>query len=779
DVQELVVKNTLKVLHEVMDLHQQRKEINEDMIFCLQVAKMMYTTEVVDTRILEYIEEICILTKIYKDTKYRTTTYASPDTKNSLNEINNINLDCEDEESLEILQEIGARLGLEIKILDGELIIIDILAQLPGQMTLDDIVIIEDIQVKSKHQQAIDDKEDIVEEIKEMGTLSIKNRVEKLQYFFYGRKVDEIIANKIKTRWVNYIWNTNYMFGTIEESWNYFAADKLATEYKKIEKTNVGCDHFIVGDTLKVHDNKQGFITGVVQEIRSYSMPKNHSYIYAVIDGEEYNNFVEKIDNSNIEMDLKTLSSGTYGSLIRELNYDGDITYEMIDILTEELIKFMKNKSMNFNCWQDVFQEFKIATKVNTEEKINEILEYRVQYFTHQATSKGSGREKVYGESLVNAVTDGKGTITEKEWLTGIQNIINKYEDHQVYKEVCDDVKQLPYIQSYTESQLTRFILERYIYHYKKIKECLVNNSIDVIIKIDEEKEQENMNNNITSVNKLIKNIENYTQKKNKEVKDLTLEERTELAKKSIIDKYNTTTSRNLINTFNKFMEENGHKSEEKIKLTQFETSIGIDGIYTEEELKERIKGLENAQDKFIIWALFKGICGTKAADLLNLKTTDVDLVNNTITYGDKKIIMDDYFKELTIGAMEQIYYKKNNYTGEDVNSTIDYELNSSCPYIIKGKPNVKNNNGMNAFGFEGLRRRLSKLGELTESRFGMDLLGRSGMIWIMQQQQKEWTSSQIKEEIKNRGWKANSNVIYDLMREKYNMEKGNRWKNK
>ena len=83
----------------------------------------------------------------------------------------------------------------------------------------------------------------------------------------------------------------------------------------------------------------------------------------------------------------------------------------------------------------------------------------------------------------------------------------------------------------------------------------------------------------------------------------------------------------------------------------------------------------------------------------------------------------------------------------------------------------------MNPFGFEGLRRRLSKLGEITDSRFGTDLLDRSGMLQTLQKEKTEWTSTEIKNEIKDRGWKASANVLYDLMKEKYNMEKGNRWK--
>ena len=57
-------------------------------------------------------------------------------------------------------------------------------------------------------------------------------------------------------------------------------------------------------------------------------------------------------------------------------------------------------------------------------------------------------------------------------------------------------------------------------------------------------------------------------------------------------------------------------------------------------ELALKIKGLQNPQDKFIIWALFKGICGTKAVDLLNLKVEDIDFNENTIKYNGKIIIM-------------------------------------------------------------------------------------------------------------------------------------------
>lgn len=734
EVQNLVVENTMKVLDEVVELQKQGKEINEDMIFCLEVAKIMYTGDVTeDDRVLNRIAEICILTKMHKDTCYRTNNYANVELKNNIEEINEwvLNYECEDEESFECLQELGKSLGIDIyKNKYGELVVEHMLVQIPGQVSIEDILTtIEDEEkievVEDKPVSITEKRQELEQELETIEVLEMIGRIQKLSYLFYGHRINAEIVSKIKTRWKNYIWNTDKRFETIDESWSEFIEDVLAVEYVKIEETNVGSDIFTIGDTLKVFDDIVGFVTGVVEEIRRYSMPKKGQFYYVVIDGKEYNNFVEKVPAPTDEPKL---------------------------------------------------------------DKIQEILQYRVCYFTHQAVSKGSGRDKAYLESRENAVTEGKGEISKKQWIKEVSDIIEKYEDQQLYKEIYEEVKEFPYNHNAREEKLIVETLERYIYRHKYIeryenkKQVLVNNSIDVIIEKEDKKEQEDMTNsnkNIVSVNKLIDNIEKYAEEKGKTIEELTKDERFELVKTKIIDKYNTTTSRNLLNIFNKFMEEHGHSSKERIKLTQFKTSMGVDGIYTEEELKEKIKGLQNPQDKFIIWALFKGICGTKAVDLLNLKVEDIDFNENTIKYNGKIIIMDDYFRKITMDAVNQEVYIKNNYIGEEYHGVPDYSLNMNSKYVIKGKPNVKNNNGLNPFGFEGLRRRLSKLGEITESRFGIDLLDRSGMLQTLQKEKTEWTSTEIKNEIKDRGWKASANVLYDLMKEKYNMEKGNRWKNK
>ena len=742
EVQDLVVENTIKVLDEVMELQKQGKEISEDMIFCLEVAKLMYTGDVTeDERILDRIAEIYLLTKIHKDTCYRTNTYANPELKNTINELNEwiVSFECEDEESFECLQELGKRIGLDIyEDRFGELVVEPMLVQIPGQMSIEDILSVceekEEEVVECNPVTITEKRQELEQELETLDVYVMIDRIQKLQYLYYGHRINAEVVSKIKTRWKNYIWNTSKRFETIDESWTEFIKDVLAVEYRKIEKTNVASNHFTIGDTLKVFDEKEGFVTGVVQEIRSYSMPKNGQFFYAVIDGKEYNNFVEKIDAA--------------ATTTTKIESEGDPQLD----------------------------------------KIEEILQYRVKYFTHQAMSKGTGRDKVYLEPKETAVTDGKGEILKKQWIKEMYDIVKKYDGQELCKELYKEVMDRPYNQNKNEKEITIATLEGYIYHHKKFKECyenekqiLVNNSIDVIIKEEDKKEHEedmtNKDKNIVSVDKLINNIEKYAEEKGKNIEELTKDEKIELVKTKIIDKYNTTTSRNLLNVFNKFMEEHGHSSEEKIKLTQFKTSMGVDGIYTEEELKERIKGLQNPQDKFIIWALFKGICGTKAVDLLNLKVEDIDFNDNTISYNGKLLIMDDYFRKITMDAINQEVYIKNNYVGEEYHGVPDYSLNMDSKYVIKGKPNVKNNNGLNPFGFEGLRRRLSKLGEITDSRFGTDLLDRSGMLQTLQKEKTEWTSTEIKNEIKDRGWKASANVLYDLMKEKYNMEKGNRWK--
>ncbi len=67
----------------------------------------------------------------------------------------------------------------------------------------------------------------------------------------------------------------------------------------------------------------------------------------------------ERKRKENLAKDLVSLSSSTLCSLLRELEHEGRVFYEDIEELERELVKFFEKSDKKYDCWQDVFADYK------------------------------------------------------------------------------------------------------------------------------------------------------------------------------------------------------------------------------------------------------------------------------------------------------------------------------------------------------------------------------------------------------------------------------------
>ena len=187
--------------------------------------------------------------------------------------------------------------------------------------------------------------------------------------------------------------------------------------------------------------------------------------------------------------------------------------------------------------------------------------------------------------------------------------------------------------------------------------------------------------------------------------------------------------------------------------------------LFTKQEIIDICDALANAQDKFIIYALFSGIRGNKYSDLVNLKVEDVNFDTKEIKLpSGKVVIMDEYLedilKDITDKEYGSYYYKLNRSGFYDVNSF--YKLNMDCEYVVKVKPTTTNGNGLGSFSFQGLQTRLKGLSKV----LGVNILGvnvyRSGVLAKMNEIKERWTQNEISEFLKDNQYNL---TVYETQR--------------
>ena len=187
--------------------------------------------------------------------------------------------------------------------------------------------------------------------------------------------------------------------------------------------------------------------------------------------------------------------------------------------------------------------------------------------------------------------------------------------------------------------------------------------------------------------------------------------------------------------------------------------------LFTRQEIIDICDSLANAQDKFIIYALFSGIRGNKYSDLANLKVEDVNFDTKEIKLPSGKIvIMDEYLedilRDITDKEYGSYYYKLNRSGFYDINSF--YRLNMDCEYVVKVKPTTTNGNGLGCISFQGLQTRLKGLSKV----LGINILGvnvyRSGVLAKMNEIKDRWTQNEISEFLKENQYNL---TVYETQR--------------
>ncbi len=174
---------------------------------------------------------------------------------------------------------------------------------------------------------------------------------------------------------------------------------------------------------------------------------------------------------------------------------------------------------------------------------------------------------------------------------------------------------------------------------------------------------------------------------------------------------------------------------------------VNTNRFYTREELQDICESLVNPQDKILLYGLFAGLRGTAYKELLELKIKNINFEGNYIQLKDRRIEIDSYFKSILQDAIDPVYggtYYKYYNPSSGSKSNSSYSLNMDSEYVIKAKPYVKNNNGLNPMTNSGFQTRIEKLSNiLNRSLVPIDLV-RSGIMARMNDLEKYWQENDM-----------------------------------
>ena len=194
-----------------------------------------------------------------------------------------------------------------------------------------------------------------------------------------------------------------------------------------------------------------------------------------------------------------------------------------------------------------------------------------------------------------------------------------------------------------------------------------------------------------------------------KSAKDLTADDLEQFVKMNFLTNSTNDNSKiiNNISILNKLLSEKGVRFiVNSDNLIDYCTKPKKCKYLTKDELKQICDNLVNYQDKFIVYAFFKGIVGSSCKDLLSIRTKDVAKDLSYIIIKDKIVFTDDILKEYLKGLLdEKIYIKDILKIGKFKE---EYELDS--PYLIKILPSKKSNYRARKMTTKVLRDRLENI---------------------------------------------------------------------
>lgn len=180
---------------------------------------------------------------------------------------------------------------------------------------------------------------------------------------------------------------------------------------------------------------------------------------------------------------------------------------------------------------------------------------------------------------------------------------------------------------------------------------------------------------------------------------------------------------------------------------------------FTREEIQDVCDLFINSVDKFIIYGLFCGIDDEEKKDLLLLKKDKINFENKTIIITNRIIYMDEYMENVLKDTLDPVFGSRY------YNYIDDYELNFDSQYVIKSKPDIKNNNGLDSMKVSELNEKIKILnGHLEDFNIAPENLVISGLMDKMYTIKKSgWTQSEVEEFINQNNIKIQ---VDDLKRE-------------
>lgn len=728
---ELAIEQALQMC---IQLHNENKEIPQVVIdvlkFGLDTYGRNYDHNWEEVDIYDYECELQMIIDLYGDCDRYTYD------------------DIIEEEGMEHFESVLSKLKNVVVSTDvfGRTIILNATTQLDGQISLDSLVVenkeeqIEEIHMEQSIEKTVIEKEPTAE-VNPLGIVQQKKEI--YDYMFNELKLEKIVKKEIG--FSSYLYTEGYEINGYKIKHNHLYTLGYSGDFKYVDEFY---DSYVYNSMkLKELYYKLKDKFDIVPHTQTVGGINNKKLVITHLE----------ITKEKQIVNLENLSYIDVNKVYKSVdNYNFKIVYQVKNSLNTDLcyeIKMLEHDKPFTGCRWTPIRDMKLG--ISKERELIYDFYYRVSNSEIHFQDMQSAWDWYIGVEVEENEQPVK-KVKNKKILDDIINLssgtIATLINDSSYSEI--DKIQKEFYKSITSADAT-FDSWQSAWDYYKNK------------KINDEEAEEMSKSRLHEI--IDEKINKYAKKMNKEIKELSVQELDDFVENVILKDYVRSSAYKANGALTDILKEYG--VDYRNKLDQEKTVINTEGIYKLDEIKKIISMIDNEQDKFIVYALYKGINGKKAEDLLSIKKGDIDFTNGTIKLKDRTIMMDDYLSHLASDAIKQkVYQKLGDFSGGS--STDSYAFNMECKYVIKGKPNTKNNNGLNQYGYEGLRRRLQILSDETDSRLSIDTLNRSGILHELNKIKKQWTVKELKTAVKENGWKGNIDILYNLLIEVYGMQK-------
>lgn len=191
--------------------------------------------------------------------------------------------------------------------------------------------------------------------------------------------------------------------------------------------------------------------------------------------------------------------------------------------------------------------------------------------------------------------------------------------------------------------------------------------------------------------------------------------------------------------------------------------------FFSQGEIQALCNELSNAQDKFIIYAIFKGIMGKEYEDLRNIKISDVASDYSYIKLKNRTVFCDDYLKDILEDTILSYSYET---FGDGTYNYYDFNMESE--YVLKTRCTKLNNNGLNPITKCNIQQKFIKLSNyinnINDNNEGkIKLSGRniykSGIMWDMHLKELyggvQWSILKVQDYVNVENLNMNASELY------------------